>query len=210
MPVETVNVPQDLNVLYPEATDDISAGDDHIRNTKKALKMFCWEEVGTSSVSGAASASTYALIGAFVAGYDYLLVMDEAYISGTTVTLNMRVTTGGGTADTGANYSFRRTIVAATETGASGTSQTAGALAASFSDLSTQRGVVEILAINPGGTSNPRPFSYEVVMIDSAGVATYIVGRIDYRQATAVDGIQVYPASGTMTGTVKLYRRFRP
>jgi hypothetical protein len=210
MPVETVSDPQDLNVSYPEATDDITAGDDHLRNIKKALKRVCWEEVGTSAVSGAASASTYALFGAFVAGYDYMLVLDEAYISGTGVNFNMRVTAGGGTPETGGVYAYDNVLVVAADTAAGANAQTTALLAANFSDLSTQRAALQILAINPGGTTNPRHFQHEIAMINSAGAATYTCGSVAYRAATAVDGIQVYPASGTMTATVKLYRRFRP
>jgi hypothetical protein len=210
MPVETVNDPQDLNVSYPEATDDISAGDDHLRNVKIALKKCCWEEVGTVAASGAASVNTYTSFGAFVAGYDYLLALDEAYLSGTGVNLSLRITTGGGTPASGADYHYLQALVQATETAVTATGQTSALLAANFSDLSTQRGTVEILCINPGGTTNPRHFQTEVVMLSSAGTATYIAGMAKYAAATAGDGIEVYPASGTMTGTAKLYRRFRP
>lgn len=209
MPVETVATPQDFNVSYPEATDDISAGDDHLRNTKVALKKCCWEEVGTYAASGAASVNTYTQFGAFVAAYDYKLVVDEAYISGTGVNFNMRVTAGGGTAETGAVYQYDNILIQATETAAGATGQTTALLAANFSDLSTQRAALEILAINPGGTTNPRMFQHEIVMLSSAGTATYISGAVNYRAATVVDGILIYPASGTMTATVKMYRRFR-
>jgi hypothetical protein len=210
MAVETVADPQDLNVSYPEATDDISAGDDHLRNIKVALKKCCWEEVGTYAASGASSVNTYTQFGAFVAGYDYLLVLDEAYLSGTGVTLNLRVTTGGGTPHSGSDYAYTYLLLQATETNTSGSGVATIPMAANFSDLSTQRGVVEVFIFNPGGTSNPRNIDFDVVMLNSAGTATYISGTGAYQAATAADGVAVYPASGTMTGTAKLYRRFRP
>lgn len=210
MPVESVATPQDFNVLYPEATDDITTGDDHIRNIKVALKKLCWEEVGTLSASGVASVNTHTSFGAFVEGYDYLLVLDEAYISGTGVNFNFRVTAGGGTPETGAVYQYENVLVQAAESASGAVGATSAVMAANFSDLSTQRAALEIIAINPGGTTNPRHFQHEIVMLNSAGTATYIFGSIAYRAATVVDGIQVFPASGTMTATAKLYRRFRP
>ena len=210
MALETVAVVQDLVITNPAAGDDIAAGDDHIRNMKAVEKMLCWEEVGTYAASAAASVSTYTQFGAFVSGYDYLLVVDAAYISASAQDLNMRVTTAGGTPDTGANYTYTRLNVAVgTESVTTAAAQTTAPLCANFSDLSTARAAFEVMVWNPQGTTNPRHMRSKLIQMDSADASYFATGAYFYITTTAIDGIQIYPASGNFTGTVNLYRRFR-
>lgn len=210
MGLETVSVVQDLNINNPAAGDDIAAGDDHIRNIKTVAKTLCWEEVGTYAASAAASVSTYTQFGAFVAGYDYLLVVDAAYIDTAAQNLNLRVTTAGGTPDTGANYTYTRLNVAVgTETVTTAAGQTTSPLCPNFSDSATARAAFEVMVWNPQGTTNPRHMRHKLIMMDSADASYFSTGSTFYITTTAIDGVQIYPASGLFTGTVNLYRRLR-
>jgi hypothetical protein len=210
MALETVAVVQDLVVTNPAAGDDISAGDDHIRNIKTVAKTLCWETVGTYAAAAVASVNTYTQFGAFAAGYDYLMVVDAAYIDTAAQDMNLRVTTSGGTPDAGANYTYTRLNVAVgTESVTTAAAQTTSPLCPNFSDSATARAAFEVMAWNPAGTTNPRHMRHKLVMMDSADASYFSTGSTFYITTTAVDGVQFYPASGNFTGTVSMYRRLR-
>lgn len=208
MTVESVTTPQDFNVANPVAGDVLTEGDNHARNLKVGIKRLCWEHVGTASFSGAASASTYSLIGTFVAGYDYQLAVEGLYLSAAAQPF-FRVTTGGGTADTGSNYTY--STYQSTTAASDGTSATTRIVSPiNVGDAVDEPGHFEITIFNPMGTTNPRHVFFE-------GSASSITTAIDrmfgvgmYITTTAVDGLVVTASTATVTGTAKLYRRFRP
>jgi hypothetical protein len=209
MGLETVAVNQDLVVTNPASGDDIAQGDDHIRNIKTVAKTLCWETVGTYAASAVASVNTYTQFGAFASGYDYLLSVDAAYIDTASQDMNLRVTTSGGTPDTGANYTYTMLNAQGLVTITTAAAQTTAPLCSNFSDSATARAMFEVLILNPQGTTNPRHMRPRLVMMDSADAAGFNIGSVFYITTTAMDGVQFYPASGNFTGTVNLYRRWR-
>lgn len=211
MALETVNVNQDLVVTNPASGDDIAQGDDHIRNIKTVAKTLCWETVGTYAASAVASVNTYTQFGAFEAGYDYLLVVDAGYIDTATQNMNLRVTTAGGTPDSGANYTYTilNLVVGSADAVTTAAGQTTAPLCGSFSDSATARAAFEVMIWNPAGTTNPRHLRSRLGMINSADAGSFNIGSVFYITTTAIDGVQFYPASGNFTGTVSLYRCWR-
>jgi hypothetical protein len=208
--VESVTTPQDFNITYPAAGDVLTEGDNHERNLKVGIKRLCWEHVGTSAVAGATSISTYALFGAFEAGYDYHATFEDMYMASAN-SLDFRVTTGGGVVDTGSNYAHSiYTVAPATGNGSS--SATSIVSLAATGDAATETSHSEVTLLNPQGTTNPR---HVLFACDGGSTATGVsrtTGAGMYKTTTAIDGIYALSNSASLaiTGTVKLYRRFRP
>jgi hypothetical protein len=213
MSLETgVDGPEDLVVANPAAGDALTEGDDHLRLVKVAVKRFCWEHVGTSAVAAAASISTYSLFGAFETGYDYLLTLEGVYLSASS-NVGLRVTTGGGTVDSGSNYASSGHRVTSASSSGTGTSSATNIVSLTqIGDASAEAGHAEILILNPAGTTNPRHMLFK---FNGGTTVTNLysdVGGCMYRTTTAVDGLYVaeFGSGYTLTCTLKLYRRFRP
>lgn len=211
MTVESMITPQDANVANPAAGDDLSEGDDHLRGIKVMLKKMGWEVVGTATASASASISTYS-IQPFVAGYDYRLEADGVYLSASG-TLNSRVSTGGGSADSGANYSYSGFFESGgTVSGNNSASTTAWQVGQSWGNATNERGHLSIEIINPTDTYAGRFAKIEAGYHNNS-TTTVVMTQYQgsYMATTAIDGLVVVPAAGTITaGNFKLYRRFRP
>jgi hypothetical protein len=207
MSVEAVVSTQDFNVSNPAAGDVLTEGDNHLRALKVGTKVQCWEHVGTASFAAASSASTYALIGTFESGYDYHLAVENLYLSSAAQPF-IRVSTGGGTADSGSNYTYN-TYTSNGATGDGSAATTRVALPIVFGDASGEAGHFEVTILNPMGTTNPRHLMLTATASPTGVSLDHAMGGGMYITTTAVDGI-VIGATPTITGTLKLYRRHRP
>jgi hypothetical protein len=200
--------PQDADVANPAAGDPRSEGDDHIRGIKVMLKKLVYEQVGTITASGAASVNTYSSIGTFVAGYDYILVGDSVYGSAVTG-LTARPIVSGSPVSANLISSYHGANGGVASVGSTSAIAITGGL--SIGDSSTETSRLEVTAYNPMGTANPRHFSFSCGGVQNGGTTTQSMsGDGVYQSASQVEGIQILPSSGTITGVFKLYRRFRP
>lgn len=207
MSLESVTVPQDLNVANPAAGDVLTEGDNHLRIIKVAAKQFCWEHVGTATASAAASASTYALIGTFEAGYDYHLAVEQLYYSASSQPY-VRVSTGGGVTDSGTNYAVS-TYASVSSAGNGSSSAAQINLQGSPGNAADETGHLEITILNPMGATNPRHIFISATSSDTTTTIDHVAGGGMYKTTTAVDGLVITSASATITCTLKLYRRWR-
>lgn len=215
MTVESVTYPRDLNILYPEDDSNLSQVDDHIRNCKTALKTNAWELV-TAVTVGSASIDTYTNH-PFVVNYDYMLVVDGAYVSDTSGDWSVRVTTGGGVASSASgDYTYagygQRTGGSANRGSASATSIVLTNSTPDPGDASTETFQCVIECINPAGTTAGRSMLIDTIyMGNSASDFCFMKTGAQFNPTTAIDGISVYPTAGTITAaTAKLYRRYSP
>lgn len=213
MTVEVVTSPQDLVPGFPRSSDPLVESGGHLRALKVALKTIGWEHCGAVSASASASLGTYATH-PFVANFDYQIVLTDLYFSTTASTQRLRVSTGGGTDDTGANYShaYIHYDTATNNTAVGGIGGTSIELSPAQGDATTERTCMTVTILAPASATNDRVISYEGFVQSATTTTGYLIyGGGVYNPTTAVDGLTFYPSSGTITaGTLNIYRRYRP
>lgn len=213
MTVEVVVTPQDLVPGFPVSGDRLAEVGGHLRYLKVALKTIGWEHCGSVSASASASLGTYATH-PFVSGFDYQIVLADLYFSTTASTQLLRVTTGGGTADTGSNYgySYIHCTQGGSATAAGSASATSIEIANAQGDATTERTSMVVTILNPASATNDRIITYDGFVQSATTTTAYVLfGGGHYNPTTAVDGLSFLPSSGTITaGTLNIYRRYRP
>lgn len=151
--------------------------------------------IATSTFS---AASTVSVNNCFTSTYqNYRIVLFTTTATGT-VTINYRMRVGG-VDDTSANYHSQYVDASSTTvSGARSASQTTGSIAGSAT--TTGWGVIDIL--RPAEAATTRLVS-QTALGESALTLTLYSSA--HTVSTAYDGITIYPASSTITGTVRVY-----
>jgi len=187
-------VPTSTDLVKDGATAIETLGDaiDASMNTALGTKKAGMVLLNTTSFSAVASQT----INQFSATYSHYLVLHDLVLSASNQ-LRLRFTDSAGSVLTGANYAF--------------TSNYAATSIAHFSDGVGSSEILMYIA-NPefsGTIDFFNPFTSALktkVVFDTAGQTDMRgFGSGTYTSAVQNNGFQLYPAAGTMTGTVSVY-----
>jgi hypothetical protein len=165
-----------------------------------------WQQVypntpGLVYVAGTAfsAVSSVSVNNCFTSTYDnYRVVVEMLAAAGApNVSFRLRV---GGSDDTGANYAYQYIYgTGASAIAARGTAQTGGW----FYTANTAYRAIGSYDISAPAIA--RQTSMVGVSVYAAGTVELITWANNHNQSTAYDGITIYPASSTITGTVRIY-----
>lgn len=157
---------------------------------------------GTANANGKvtfSSCATLLLNGVFTSAYTNYRIMFEGIGSGNVI-LNARFATGG-TANSTSNYNFQKLLVnGSAVVAARSTSQTTFTITENINTTYGDNFACDVF--NPQATQN--------TSFTSLGFSTAVNSYINqiggfFAATTSFDGIQLIPASGTVTGTISVY-----
>lgn len=152
---------------------------------------------------GFTASSTVNVDGCFTDAYDNYRVLFDLTAVSTTLTVNIRMRSGGAS-DTTSNYSRQTLYGNGGTAGASFvTGQTSWApLATDTGSASYNRIFFDLLGPKQARVTTS---TYDTFMVENAGLWYSMRGALWFNSATPFDGISFYPSTGTFSGTVRIY-----
>jgi hypothetical protein len=181
-----------MSIPYPSSTDLVKDGATNMGSmatqidAKTGLVL-----ISTTTFSAVASQSINTV---FNTNYNYYKISFDCTLSATDIALNFRLRASG--TDQSASYYGGRNVV--NTAGGGGFSSTSNLTTFYLTQADTNKsfGTIEFSAV-----SEPR-WTYMAYQGNTSG---YIGGAGGLEATYTADGFTIYPASGTMTGTVSVY-----
>lgn len=196
--------PTDLVADYPALGQDLAEDIEAVLPTLGGLTLISPTSIANSggtasSTSGTTTFTTVnsvSLNGVFSATYAHYRIMLD-YVASTGGTTNARLRTGG-TDNTANSYFWRGADVGAL------TSASGGTTSWEIGSNATGGNLFQTDLMNPFASLYTLG-SWVHLRSTAAVVATWRGGAIGYEATTSFDGITIFPASGTITGKIRVY-----
>lgn len=153
------------------------------------------DSLGTVTFSGASSVS---INGCFSANYDSYQIVTQTTGSTTTTPLNLRMRASGSDLTTGL-YKYAAVYMINSSSTVNGDAGTAATSMVVSNVFNTNREGSFINLTNPFNAQT-------TVMTISGNGAEYLLLKNGYvNNTTSYDGVTIYPSTGTITGTIRVY-----
>jgi hypothetical protein len=180
----------DLVAAYPALGQDLA---EDIETVIAALPTGGLTHIATQSFSAVSSVS---LNGVFTSAYDnYRIIIN--YVASTATDVRLRVRLAGTDDTTGGSYVYQRLTGAGSSAGAA----SAGANAFDVTSANTNHALWSADILGPELAARTGFLSLGF----RTGGETVWVGAGSHTQTTAYDGFTFFPASGNITGTLRVY-----
>jgi len=191
-------------IMYGDATDSNNTKRDTVQGILD-LAGGGWEFVSTTTASGAANYQATGL----AAGYDYKVTGYSVKVGTDGQMIRFVFGTGGTPTYQTSNYSYAHDgNYGGTEAGDSGLNASNIPFTATAPGNSTnEQGVVDATLFNPADASNYTHLLYTWMGVNTTPDGMAYQGGGFWEDNTAVTALKIEPASGTISGVFKLYRR---
>lgn len=228
MTVESVSFISDLNASYPAAGDNLTEGDDHIRNIKTAIKASFTGVTGAVtathtelnlstglvflSTQTASSSATIDFTTGISSTYEEYELHIVNAVPATTSEAYLRTSTDGGStfAASAGNYDCVNLTADGTTVATSTTGSTAFRLSGGVNSVlnTAARGGISgvVRFFNPAEATMDKRFTWQCGFMNNSSVHEFVSGS-GVRDATAdIDAIRFMFSSGNIaSGTFRLY-----